>query len=1483
MSKLKWIKHIINIILWTTVGLYLLIAVVMRVPAVQNAVAEKMAEVIGQQINTKVEIGRIDLGLLNRVVIDNTTIYDQRGKVMVKSARIAVKIDLLQLIEGKVRISSAQMFATNFHLYKLNEKAKSNFQFVIDALASKDSTKEKKPLDIAINSYIMRRCNVSYDRWDKPKKNGLLDPNHIRLSDISTYVMLKALRDDSINVEMRKLTLKEQSGLRVDDMRFNLVAGTKTCLLKDFELRMPNSVVRIERLDATYNRKGGKTDPKSLTYSGHLNNSEVTPADIAAIVPGLRSFTSKVEMDILLHGSHQRIDIDSIRLTSTSGDLGVNASGWYEDTKPHKSWGVNIDRLIASPKTIEFLVKNINGKTIEIPDVAYRLGDIDMRGKASSTPDGTMDARLAINSEAGKADVNVNIKDDNADNRAREFTGNVTAHGVALNKITQDTRLGNIDTDISVEGCLRRGALPTVSAKGVISRFAYNGYSFSNIDIDGLYDRGDISGTVNINDPNIALKTEGHYGKAEDKRGQTLVIDMDIERLRPAAIKLSNKWGNANFSAKIGAELTASGMNDSNGTVSISDFNMTAQGDSCHIGQLQIRSGFDVQGHYLVMESDFGYAMLVGNFDYPTLPASITRHIEKHLPAIMKNKGNNKKTGDNNFTLIAHVNDTKWVKPLLGLPLTTEQPLLLRANMDDNDGSMTIECDAPDITYDNMRLTDSKLYVYASEDNISIKTQTKKHQYNGDIIDCHVSAKADDDIIDASLTWDNPGKIKGELNALSTFGKNDNGQDYAKVKIKPSVITIGEKTWRVKASDVMYAKNNLDINDFRIEHESQHIIINGKASNSQQDSLFIDLNGVDVRYVLDLVNFHSVDFDGFASGKALVVAPFGDMQAKANLTVDRFFFEHGRMGVLTAEVNWNNAEKQIDIDAIANDGPDARTIINGYVSPKRNYIDLDIEADSTHIDFMHSFTKSFISDIDGRAKGKVKLAGPLNNINLTGMVVVNGNAMIRPLNCRYYLENDTITLIPDEIELRNVRIKDVTGNVGFVNGNIHHKHLTRLSYDLNVRAQNLLAYDFRDFGNEVFYGTVYADGNVDITGRSGFLQMDVDVTPLRGSSFVYNASTNDQIYDQEFIAWNDVTPRYNGSEMADKTKTDNDDDNEYSSDMFINFNINCTPDAQIKLLMDSHTGDYITMYGNGMIRATYYNKGAFNMFGTYTMDHGTYDITIQNIIKKNFTFQEGGTFVFGGNPYDATLNLQAVYTVNGVSLSDLNVGNSFTNNTTKVNCLMNIGGVARNPQVSFDLDMPTVSSDEKQMIRSVLNSEDELNQQVVYLLGIGRFYPTGTNNSTSREQSETSLAMQSLLSGTISSQISSVLNTVIKNDNWNFGANISTGDEGWNNAEYEGIVNGRLLNNRLLINGQFGYKDNVNTASTNFIGDFDIRYLLFPNGNLALKVYNQTNDRYFTKSSLNTQGIGLIMKKDFKGLGDLIGKKKKKKKTNKVK
>ena len=646
------------------------------------------------------------------------------------------------------------------------------------------------------------------------------------------------------------------------------------------------------------------------------------------------------------------------------------------------------------------------------------------------------------------------------------------------------------------------------------------------------------------------------------------------------------------------------------------------------------------------------------------------------------------------------------------------------------------------------------------------------------------------------------------------------------------------------------------------------------------------MKDVDVAYILNLVNFHSVDFAGKATGKAIVKSLFNQHDAYAKLDINDFLFENGPLGVLHAFVNYNKVDEQIDIKAVADEDKGNQTIIDGYVSPKRNYIDLGITAVGTNMKFMESFCGSFMDNIEARASGKVNVVGDLSNINLVGDIEAKGKMHMTQLNTEYHFEKLKAHAIPDDILLRNDTIYDRNGHIAIVDGGIHHKHLTKLSYDLDLKAHNFLGFDTHEFGDNTFYGTVYATGNVGIHGKSGETIIDIDASPEPGSIFVYNVASPDAISDKSFIHWNDATPEWEKPFSFEQQAKKNEDNNSISSDMRINFLVNTNPNLTLKLMMDEQTGDYITLNGNGVIRANYFNKGSLDMFGNYIVDHGVYKLTIQNIIKKDFEFMPGGTISFGGNPYSAPLNLQAKYIVNGVPLSDLNIGRSFSSNNIRVDCLMNIQGTPSAPSVDFSMDLPTVNSDAKQMIYSLINSQEEMNQQVLYLLGIGRFYAQSKNNQASEDaaqQSQTSLAMQSLLSGTISQQINTVLSSLVNSNKWNFGANISTGDEGFNNAEYEGILSGRLLNNRLIFNGQFGYRDNANSTQS-FIGDFDLRYLIFPNGNLSFRVYNQTNDRYFTRNSLNTQGIGLIMKRDFSNLRDLFGihKKKKAKKKKKV-
>ena len=85
-----------------------------------------------------------------------------------------------------------------------------------------------------------------------------------------------------------------------------------------------------------------------------------------------------------------------------------------------------------------------------------------------------------------------------------------------------------------------------------------------------------------------------------------------------------------------------------------------------------------------------------------------------------------------------------------------------------------------------------------------------------------------------------------------------------------------------------------------------------------------------------------------------------------------------------------------------------------------------------------------------------------------------------------------------------------------------------------------------------------------------------------------------------------------------------------------------------------------------------------------------------------------------------------------------------------------------------------------------------------------------------------------------------------------------------------------------MINGNFGYRESY-YSTNNFIGDFDIQYILTRNGDFSLKAYNQTNDRYFVQSSLTTQGLGIQFKRDFNNWKEAFRRQKNNKNKNKNK
>jgi hypothetical protein len=672
----------------------------------------------------------------------------------------------------------------------------------------------------------------------------------------------------------------------------------------------------------------------------------------------------------------------------------------------------------------------------------------------------------------------------------------------------------------------------------------------------------------------------------------------------------------------------------------------------------------------------------------------------------------------------------------------------------------------------------------------------------------NATAHASNDTIGSNIQLQLRGDtdINLDLNSSLTFSDS---LDHLKtcIDIRPSVLSINDTLWQMSPAHMALFNQEIVCNDLRVSNGDSYIHINGTASPQANDSIVAEISNLQIEYILDAVNFTSVDFGGWASGRIIV----DDVMSKsplltAKLRVKDLTFESGLMGDADIAAHWDTERKAIMLDAdIKKEG---QTLVHGYISPANDDILLNITARETPAEFLNGFLDEVFNPITGTVTGQVDVVGPLSKVNLVGEVDASLSLSLLATDVPYQFDKQHITLKRDLMEFQNIILTDRFGNRGIVNGTVSHHSLSNFQYEFNVGFNQLLAYEEQTFNVDKFYATVFANGNLNIRGSDGHpMYLTANITPTRGSVFAYDAASPDAIVSGNFIEFRDITPKdtipeapvdylkFNYSETEDnifgrfqtdrplRTKKERAQDEIYHGDLYMDFNVNLNEDCEIKLRMDNTADGYINTRGNGDLTAKYYNKGTLELFGTYNITRGSYRLYLQDLIYRDLAMQPGSSVEFNGPPFDANIHLLCHHTVNSVPLTDLTATTAFTqNNKVRVNCILDITGNLGNMAFKFDFDILNTNDEVRQLVRSMINSEEEMNTQMIYLLALGRFYPT--NMARADNDDTSSSAVNSLVSSTISGQINNIISGLIgQNSNWNFGTGISTGEKGWNDLD----------------------------------------------------------------------------------------------------
>jgi hypothetical protein len=631
------------------------------------------------------------------------------------------------------------------------------------------------------------------------------------------------------------------------------------------------------------------------------------------------------------------------------------------------------------------------------------------------------------------------------------------------------------------------------------------------------------------------------------------------------------------------------------------------------------------------------------------------------------------------------------------------------------------------------------------------------------------------------------------------------------------------------------------------------------VSKDKNDRLNVSVNGIGLNN-LDLLTADGLQLKGVLSGTASVFDVYEKALFLSDLRINGLSFREHLLGDVSLLSKWDRQSEAIQSELKINSISHQSLYAFGSYTPATDSLDFTASLNDLSLAILQPILQNSFQNIKGRGTGDVRIHGTPKKILMDGDVLgLDAGLALKALQVDYYF-SDTVNFRSDSIIFNQITITDYEGNKGVFNGSLRHDNFSNMDYDMSLRTARLLAINTSIRDNERFYGKAYARGMLTIDGHGRYLYLNAAATSLSGTALNISLDYEAEAQEYDFIQFINNTGT---SEMPVERKAPSN-----KSRVSMNFDFNVTPDAQIQLVYNSQVGDMIRARGNGNLQVNIDPDFNISIFGEYLVERGDYLFTLQNVINKKFEIARGGSIIWNGDPYDATIDLSAIYRLKA-SLAELFAGSVEDIDYTQripVSCEIALTENLNNPNIAFDINFPMAEDRIKDQVRQFFSTDEDMNRQILSLLVLGRFY-TPEYLRGSYEASNPNV-FGTTASELASNQLSNWLSQ-ISND-FDFGFNYRPGNQ-MSDDEIELALSTQIFNDRVSINGNIGNNATRATSSNNnnIVGDFDMNVKLTNNGKLQLKAYNRSNNNLIYETSPYTQGIGVSYHESYDTFGEL--------------
>lgn len=1485
---------IVVVLVVTYCALYLIVSM----PYFQNKIKAVGERELSEFLGTNVTIDGITISPFNQVVLTGVNIPDQSNSELINVDKLGAGINLSDLIfKRKLVFTFAEVNGLHGHVTRPDKDSPTNLQFIIDNLKPKPG-KPSKPYDIKIQHAVLRNCDISYDVLNEPyKPQGVFDPNHLHVTDLVADLRLPRIKNNDFIIDLERLAVNEKNGLEVKNVSGMFHVTDNSASFRDLVIDLPGS--HITPADATFHFTSlgnAINEIKQQPITLNMTDNYVTLADFKTFAPQLAQWVDPVRFTVDAVATRDMVDVRNLKLNAQSGNILLDLAGTFTNFRTPKVMDFDVRHidLKASRNEIARLTRSFAHLSPQVQDIVDKCGSVHLTGNAKGNPSDLI-ADAKINTDMGDVAVKGSYA---TDGHAKQVNAHVISSGFNLGRaLNKEGLLGMIAMDVNASGSLLADKNIVGHVDGKVDHIDLKGYRYHNITADVDVDHNNYSGSVAINDPNGMVNLKGDL--TLDGSNSSYAFDLVAKGVNFAKLNLTNKYPANALNLNMTASVSGNSVSNLAGNVRVDNISFinSETGKGFHANNLVVDASESGDVKQLTIDTDFLHADMKGQYDFASLVPAIKSMASKCFPQFMSGH-TPPTTGNNNFTFNIEVdpNDEfeNYISSYVKLPVKLAHKVTIDGYFNEPNKELAADIDLPYLIQGNRLIQGTKIHLAkdSNADNVMMTAQTIFPSDKGNLA-VNIDANAINDGVDANLNWvlNRPTDYHGNVSLSAQLGRDTNGKFMTAVDINPTEVVINDGVWNINEGHLKYRNGIIDVKGINGSRGDQYININGKVSHDPNDMLTVALNDIRLDYIFETLKINHVTFGGSATGEFQLADLFSKSPrlSTERLHVEDMTYNGAHMGNGDIKSSFDVENTAVDLYCDLTQKNSLHTYINGEIFAAADSLYMEFIANKANVEFMKPFMEAFTDEVHGEVSGRAVLFGNFKTIDLYGDVYADDLSLkIGYTNVTYHC-TDSVHIEPGLIAFKDITITDRDKHTAKLDGWLKHNAFHDPKFNFTVHdAQDLLVYDITPSMNPDWYGTIYGNGSAIVAGEPGEVRIGVNMETADRSKFTFVLSDAEVASEYNFITFRDRDKKDEPPvAVADTVKSYIDELPEEVRQLLVLKRVNnvqqetlptrftidlqtdITPEAEIVLVMDPVGGDRIRAFGSGNLHLNYNSiDDSFEMFGKYMLEKGSYNFTLQDIIIKDFTIRNGSTISFDGNPYNANLDISAVYSLNA-NLSDLDASFSTDRDINRtnvpVNALLMVKGDITEPELSFDLEFPTLTSDAYRKVKSVISTDEMMNRQIIYLLALSRFYTPDYMESTKTNNEFTSVA-----SSTISSQLSSILGQI--SENWQISPNFRSNKGDFSDVEVNLALSSQLLNNRLIFNGNFGYRDNTyNTRNSNFIGDFDLEYLLNRKGTIRLKAYNHFNDQnYYVRDAMTTQGVGVVFKHDF---DRLFGKK----------